>query len=96
VAVTVTLETVARELSLRGRVQGVFFRSGAQREAERLGVAGWAANCPDGSLEILLEGRAPDVEALVSYCAHGPRGAHVSHLVVRECPPEGLTGFDIR
>jgi acylphosphatase len=89
-------EKVARRLRLRGRVQGVFFRSGVKREAADRGVSGWAANRSDGSVEILLEGGAPDVEAVISFCAHGPPGARVSHIEVRECPPQGLTGFDIR
>jgi acylphosphatase len=89
-------ETVARRLRLRGRVQGVFFRSGVKHEAAERGVAGWAANHPDGSVEIVLEGGAPDVEAVISFCAQGPPGARVSHIEVCECPPRGLTGFDIR
>jgi acylphosphatase len=67
-----------------------------KREAEERGVSGWAANRQDGSVEIQLEGRAPDVEAVVSYCAQGPPGARVSHVEAGECPPQGLTGFDIR
>jgi acylphosphatase len=89
-------ERVARRLLVRGRVQGVFFRSEVKREAADRGVSGWAANRPDGSVEILLEGGAPDVEAVISFCAHGPPAARVSHIEVGECPPQGLTGFEIR
>jgi acylphosphatase len=92
----VTGETVGRQLTIRGRVQGVFFRSGACREAERRGVSGWAANLPDGSVEIFLEGPAAAVEEVVSYCSHGPRGAEVSDLRVLARPPEGVSGFEIR
>jgi acylphosphatase len=40
-----------------GRVQGVWFRESLRRASERRGVAGWARNRPDGSLEAVLEGR---------------------------------------
>jgi acylphosphatase len=88
-------DRVARELVVHGHVQGVFFRDGTQREAERRRVSGWAANRPDGTVEILLEGRASDVEEVIAYCARGPRGARVTELEVRELEPRGLTGFEI-
>jgi acylphosphatase len=89
-------EVVGRRLTIRGRVQGVFFRSGVRREADSRHVSGWAANCPDGSVEVVLEGAAGDVEDVVSYCAHGPRGAQVADVQVRECTPRGVRGFEIR
>jgi acylphosphatase len=88
-------DRVARELVVRGHVQGVFFRDGTRREAERRGVSGWAANRPDGAVEILLEGRATDVEKVIAYCARGPRGARVAGVEVSELEPRGLTGFEI-
>ena len=91
-----TDEIVGRRLRVRGHVQGVFFRSATRREAERRGVSGWAANLPDGSVEIVLEGRSADVEGVVSYCERGPRGAEVTDLEVREHRPVALSGFEIR
>ncbi len=88
-------ETVARELTVRGRVQGVNFRSATRREAERRGVSGWAANRPDGSVEIVLEGHAADVEEVIAYCRQGPRGAHVTDVAVRERERQRLSGFQI-
>jgi acylphosphatase len=89
-------EIVGRQLRVRGHVQGVFFRSATRREAERRGVSGWAANLPDGSVEIVLEGRSADLEEVVSYCERGPRGAEVTDLEAREHRPLGLSGFEIR
>src|ERR1700737_3775754 len=46
----VTDETLACQLTIRGRVQGVFFRDSTRREAQRLGVAGWGINRPHGAV----------------------------------------------
>jgi acylphosphatase len=74
----------------------VFFRDSVRREAQRRGVAGWAANRPDGTVEVVLEGPAASVREVASYCKRGPRGAHVTDVDVRERAPEGLSGFHIR
>jgi acylphosphatase len=84
------------QLVIHGHVQGVFFRDSTRRQAERCGVAGWAANRPDGSVEVVLEGEAPAVQALIDYCRRGPRGAHVTDVEVRERDPTGMRGFRIR
>jgi acylphosphatase len=39
-----------------GRVQGVFFRKHAAAEAGSLGLSGWVANRPDGSVAGYAEG----------------------------------------
>lgn len=79
-----------------GHVQGVFFRESTRREAERRGVAGWVSNRGDGAVEAVFEGSAEDVEALVSFCSRGPRGAVVADLTTSDEGPEGLTGFQVR
>ena len=89
-------EPVARRVVVSGHVQGVFFRDSARREAHRHGVAGWVRNCPDGTVEAHFEGTPEDVEVLVDYARRGPRGADVAHVDVRDVPPEGLSGFEVR
>jgi acylphosphatase len=89
-------QVVRRRVVVHGIVQGVYFRASLARAAETRGVAGWARNRPDGTVEAALEGRADDVAALVSWCERGPRGAVVDRCEVTEEPPEGLTSFGIR
>jgi acylphosphatase len=80
-----------------GRVQGVFFRDSVRREAERRGVAGWARNCSDGTVEAVFEGPPDAVAALVDFCRAGPGHSSVSDLHVESEEPEGegLSGFDV-
>ena len=82
---------------VRGRVQGVGFRYSTVSEARRLGLRGWARNAPDGSVEILAEGSATAVEALVAWCRHGPPSARVANLQRTEEPRgEPLGEFGVR
>ena len=87
---------VRRRIVVRGRVQGVFFRDTTRRRAESLGVAGWAANRADGTVEVVAEGEPDAVERLVDFLREGPRRADVDDVDVSEEEPEGLSGFDIR
>jgi acylphosphatase len=79
-----------------GRVQGVWFRESTRRRADALGVAGWACNRADGSLEVWAEGRPDAVEALLDYCRTGPPGASVRDLHVDEVAPAGIGRFEVR
>jgi acylphosphatase len=87
--------TVRKRVRAHGRVQGVFFRDSVRRAAQSAGVAGWAANRPDGTVEAVFEGPAEAVERLVELCRGGPGHASVSQLDVADEEPEGLTGFDV-
>ena len=89
-------ELVRRNLRVTGRVQGVWFRESCRQVAARLGLAGTARNRADGSVEVVVEGRPPEVEALVAWCREGPPGAEVADVEVVEQAPEGLVGFRVR
>jgi acylphosphatase len=87
--------TVRKRVRAHGRVQGVFFRDSVRRVAESAGVAGWARNCGDGSVEAVFEGPEDAVERLVELCRSGPGHADVSRLDVSAETPEGLSGFGV-
>jgi acylphosphatase len=87
--------TVRKRVRAHGRVQGVFFRDTVRRAARSAGVAGWAANRPDGTVEAVFEGEPEAVERLVELCRSGPGHAEVSRLEVADEPPEGLSGFSV-
>jgi acylphosphatase len=89
-------DPVRRRVRAHGRVQGVFFRDSVRREAARRGVAGWARNCSDGSVESVFEGDAEAVDAMVEFVRGGPGHAEVSSVDVADEAPEGLSGFNVR
>jgi acylphosphatase len=83
-------------VAVSGRVQGVFFRDETRRRARSLGVAGWVANRPDGSVEAVFEGRRDAVESMVEWCRRGPSGAHVDDVQAAWEDPRGEDGFAVR
>ena len=87
---------IARRVVVTGRVQGVFFRDSARREARRHGVTGWVRNRPDGAVEAVFEGEPDAVAALVLWCRDGPRHAQVDDLRVEPVEPAGLASFEVR
>lgn len=87
---------IRRRVVIHGRVQGVFFRDTLRRLADHHGVAGWARNTWEGTVEAVLEGEEEAVERAVAFAREGPEGARVERVDVAEEKPEGLRGFEIR
>jgi acylphosphatase len=88
--------TVARHLRVRGRVQGVNYRAWIRDGATSRGVAGWAGNESDGSVELWLEGE-PDAVADVERAAgEGPPWGEVASVEGTDEEPRGLSGFERR
>jgi acylphosphatase len=80
-----------------GRVQGVWFRANTMQEAKLLGVRGYARNMADGSVEIVAEGEAAAVDALISWAAEGPPLAVVRQVRVEDLDyDDEFSNFGIR
>lgn len=89
-------EIVRRRVLVDGRVQGVWFRASAEREAARLGLAGSARNLDDGRVEMVVEGSSVAVEAFIAWARIGPPRAHVTGIEIEGLPPSGQRGFRAR
>ena len=70
-------------LVVRGRVQGVYFRASAQREARGLGLTGWVKNRNDGAVELVAEGEEDQVKDFLAWAQHGPSTARVDKAETR-------------
>lgn len=83
-------------LVVSGRVQGVNYRSNAQRRASQLGLVGWVRNLPDGGVEAVAEGAGEKVEEFLNWCKRGPILAYVSDVEASWEKPTGeYEGFRI-
>ena len=87
---------IARRFAIHGRVQGVGFRFFVRERAALEGLAGWARNAGDGSVEIEVEGDREAVERFERAVRHGPAGARVDSVNVVDVTPAGRRGFEIR
>ncbi len=74
-------------LRIHGRVQGVAFRASMQREARALGLAGWARNRADGTVEACVAGANADVERMLDWVRSGPAMARVERVVCAPSEP---------
>src|SRR5690606_30291099 len=63
-----------------GEVQGVSFRAYTQREAERLGLTGYARNLPDGRVEVLACGIEDQIQSLLTWLQQGSPLAKVTEV----------------
>lgn len=80
-----------------GRVQGVGFRASVRIRAAGLGLAGWAANSGDGSVQVVAEGPRSACEALLGYLESGEAPGRVTRVARHWGPPQGgLAGFEER
>lgn len=80
---------------VEGRVQGVGFRYSTYREANSLGISGWARNLPDGRVEAVYEGSREAVENMLAWTRRGPEHARVSGVTVSDETPVGENGFRV-
>lgn len=85
-----------RRVLVSGKVQDVFFRDSARREAESAGVAGWVRNLRDGRVEAVFEGSDAAVDRMVAWCGEGSDAADVLDVQVHDEEPEGLSDFEVR
>ncbi len=69
-----------------GRVQGVGFRYFTRETAQRLGVAGWVRNCPDGSVEFEAQAPAGVLNEFRHIIREGPTLAWVGDFRETEMP----------
>jgi len=90
------LTTECRLFRIEGRVQGVWFRESTRREAEPLGITGYAKNMPDGSVEVLACGEPGALDQLARWLEQGPPLAQVERagwtITQRKCPDSFVTG----
>jgi len=85
------------EAVVRGRVQGVGFRWFVIDRAGYLGLTGWVANEPDGSVRCVAEGPREDLLTFLEALHEGPPMAMVDRVIEEWFPASGAFGsFGIR
>ncbi|ELR71236.1 acylphosphatase [Fulvivirga imtechensis AK7] len=83
-------------ITINGRVQGVFYRASTQKKAKELGITGGVKNQPDGSVYVEAEGSEDQLNALVEWCKSGPSTAKVDKVAVEKAnETKGFDDFEV-
>ena len=86
---------IARCITFTGRVQGVGFRFTARRAAQRRQLTGYVRNMPNGSVEMLAQGQAEEVDDCIQDIKEYFSG-YVKEVKIEEIPVDAkYTGFQI-
>ncbi len=68
-------------ITVSGKVQGVFFRVYAKQKAIDLKLSGWVKNLLNDQVEIMAEGEEKNLKELAEWCYNGPKGAKVEKVI---------------
>ena len=84
------------KIHITGRVQGVWYRASAKKQADLLGVSGFVENELDGSVYAEAEGDPVQVGRFIDWCKRGPQFARVDHVSIEPQDVQGFRGFEIK
>ncbi|WP_069186086.1 acylphosphatase [Candidatus Terasakiella magnetica] len=80
-------------LSIKGKVQGVWYRAWTRETALELNLNGWVRNRSDRSVEALVSGEQDLVAQLIEKCWSGPKAARVDNIIITDTDEEAPAGF---
>ena len=84
------MSTAIRQVTIRGRVQGVGYRYWVEQQATAHSLEGWVRNRRDGSVEALFSGPENVVSNMVASCRRGPSSARVDAVTEEPGNPDAL------
>ncbi len=88
---------IAKRYIVRGRVQGVGFRSFVEHGVRPIGLSGWIRNLDDGSVEVYAAGTPDQLSRLEDMLWQGPKFSEVRGVNTQEDTIDaGVKGFRIR
>ena len=85
------------EIIVQGVVQGVGYRFFVLNQAKLYGVMGFVRNMPDGTVQVVAEGKKGIVNDFIDRLRIGPLSAHVTGLEVKwDDKDSGYTEFRLQ
>ena len=83
------MEIQAKRIIVHGRVQGVGFRYFVRQAGVERGLTGDARNCPDGTVEIIVEGDAAEIAGFLKKVERGPFLSRVDRVEIADVAVQG-------
>lgn len=82
-------------ITIKGRVQGVWFRKYTCDKARKLGISGFVRNQPNGDVYVEAEAEQETLDKLIAWCHSGSPLASVKEVVWQEDELKNFIGFEI-
>jgi len=82
-------------ITVKGKVQGVFYRASTKAVADQLGVKGNVKNLPDGGVFIEAEGDKVSLDMFLDWCHEGPEDAEVTSVESNEGELKNYRNFEV-
>lgn len=83
------------DITVKGKVQGVFFRASAKAVADQLGVKGTVKNDPSGDVIIEAEADQTTLDLFLDFCHEGPENAQVTSVETNEGELKNYRNFEV-
>lgn len=83
------------DITVKGKVQGVFYRASTKAVADQLGIRGTVKNEPDGSVVIEAEGEPALLDMFLDWCKEGPENAEVTAVETNEGELKNYRNFEV-
>lgn len=84
------------KLTIKGRVQGVWFRANTKQKADELAVKGFVKNLENGSVYIEAEGSQEQLDLFAIWCHEGPPLSNVNEVFEQKGAFIHFTNFEVR
>ncbi|MBY0245987.1 MAG: acylphosphatase [Sphingobacteriaceae bacterium] len=82
-------------ITITGKVQGVFFRASTKAVADQMGVKGTVKNLKDGSVYVEAEATEVLLDLFLEWCNEGPDKSQVESVEVENGELKNFRNFEI-
>lgn len=82
-------------ITVKGKVQGVFYRASTKAVADQLGVKGNVKNLSGGDVFIEAEGDKMSLDMFLDWCHEGPEDASVTSVESNEGELKNYRNFEV-
>jgi acylphosphatase len=83
------------DVTVKGKVQGVFYRASTKAVADQLGVRGFVKNEENGDVYIEAEADDVSLQMFLDWCQEGPEKAEVAEVKTVEGPVKNYRNFEV-
>ncbi|MES2379256.1 MAG: acylphosphatase [Bacteroidota bacterium] len=83
------------DITVKGKVQGVFYRAATKAVADQLGVRGTIKNEANGDVIIEAEGEPAMLDMFLDWCNEGPQDAEVAAVETNEGQLKNYRNFEV-